>query len=263
MAIVEFTTIEGRSDPRISGNSPEKLTAAEDAGVSPLKQVPSLNSDGASLTCARSAARTHRPRRIKVGYIGPGTPYLRMQGRWLDLAGFGVGTSVRVEVSERQLIVQAIEAEGQSRGAAASQVREVIDECREGGANSRVRARKSQCVRTWLGASWYSRIEHTVAEALKEVLLTERLRERVSVHALAARTRFSVQLLRALEKGTRLPSIPVFIVLAWALDVDPRDLFDLMLKRMSYAEGSRPVLVGRAQPDIPREAVKGAQAGTL
>jgi len=262
MAIVESTTIEGRSDPRISRNSPEKLTAAEDAGVSPLKQVPSLKSDGTSLTCTRSAARTHRPRKLTVGYIGPGTPYLRMQGRWLDLAGFGVGTSVRVEVSERHLIVQAIEAEGQSRGAGASQVQEVLDEC-SGGANSRVRARKSQCVRTWLGASWYSRIEHTVAEALTEVLPSERLRERVSVHALAVRTQFSVRLLRALEKGTRLPSIPVLIVLAWALDLDPRDLFDLMLKRMRYAEGSRPVLVGRAQPDIPREGVKEALASTL
>lgn len=170
---------------------------------------------------------------------------------------------MRVEVSERQLIVQAIEAEGQSHGAGASQVRGVIDECRNSGASSRVRSRKSQCVRTWLGVSWYSRIEHAVAEALTEVLPSERLRERVSVHALAVRTQFSVRLLQALEKGTRLPSIPVLIVLAWALDLDPRDLFDLMLKRMRYAEGARPVLVGRAQPDIPRQGSRGAGPHTM
>ena len=51
------------------------------------------------------------PRRMKVSYIGPSTPYLRLQGRWLERAGFPVGTPVRVEVSDRRLIVEAVEPE--------------------------------------------------------------------------------------------------------------------------------------------------------
>ena len=54
---------------------------------------------------------TFAPHRMKVGYIGPSTPYLRLQGHWLEQAGFPVGTPVRVEVSERRLIVEAVEPE--------------------------------------------------------------------------------------------------------------------------------------------------------
>jgi hypothetical protein len=38
-------------------------------------------------------------------------PYLRLRGRWLDQAGFGSGTPVRVEVSERRLVVKVVEPE--------------------------------------------------------------------------------------------------------------------------------------------------------
>jgi hypothetical protein len=55
---------------------------------------------------------TFAPHRMKVGYIGPSTPYLRLQGHWLEQAGFPVGTPVRVEVSERRLIVEAVEPRG-------------------------------------------------------------------------------------------------------------------------------------------------------
>jgi hypothetical protein len=54
---------------------------------------------------------TFAPRRVTVSYIGPSTPYLRLRGHWLDRAGFHVGTSVRIEVSERRLIVEATEPE--------------------------------------------------------------------------------------------------------------------------------------------------------
>jgi Toxin SymE, type I toxin-antitoxin system len=52
------------------------------------------------------------PHKMKVSYIGPSTtPYLRLQGHWLEQAGFPVGTPARVEVSERRLIVEAVEPE--------------------------------------------------------------------------------------------------------------------------------------------------------
>ena len=54
---------------------------------------------------------TFAPHRMTVSYIGPSTPYLRLQGHWLERAGFPIGTPVRVEVSERRLIVQAVEPE--------------------------------------------------------------------------------------------------------------------------------------------------------
>jgi hypothetical protein len=48
---------------------------------------------------------------VTVSYQGPRMPTLRLQGRWLERAGFPVGTHVRVDVSERRLIVEAIEPE--------------------------------------------------------------------------------------------------------------------------------------------------------
>lgn len=48
---------------------------------------------------------------MTVSYVGPSTPYLRLQGHWLERAGFPVGTPVRVGVSERRLIVEAVEPE--------------------------------------------------------------------------------------------------------------------------------------------------------
>jgi hypothetical protein len=48
---------------------------------------------------------------MTVSHIGPHVPFLRLQGRWLDRAGFSVGTRVRVDVSTRRLIVEAIESE--------------------------------------------------------------------------------------------------------------------------------------------------------
>lgn len=95
-----------------------------------------------------------------------------------------------------------------------------------------------------------------VADALKEVLPRERRRERVTERALAERARLSAQLIRKLEKGSSLPSIPVLVVLAWSLDLDPRELLDRLLRHMNYPDGCRPILVNRAPPDIPRESVK-------
>ncbi len=43
----------------------------------------------------------HRPR--------PRMPTLRMQGRWLDRAGFAIGASVYVEVTEGRLVLEVAE----------------------------------------------------------------------------------------------------------------------------------------------------------
>lgn len=37
-------------------------------------------------------------------------PFLRLQGRWLDQAGFTIGASVRVEVAAGRLVVEVIDA---------------------------------------------------------------------------------------------------------------------------------------------------------
>jgi hypothetical protein len=50
-------------------------------------------------------------REMTVSRMGSHVPFLRLQGRWLDRAGFSVGTRVRVDVSARRLIVEAIESE--------------------------------------------------------------------------------------------------------------------------------------------------------
>jgi hypothetical protein len=38
-------------------------------------------------------------------------PFLRLQGRWLDQAGFVIGAQVRVEVDRGRLVVEVIDAE--------------------------------------------------------------------------------------------------------------------------------------------------------
>lgn len=47
---------------------------------------------------------------------------------------------------------------------------------------------------------------------------------------------------RAIENGKRLPSLAVFIMLARALGLDPRELLDQLLERMHYGRGAPPVI---------------------
>ncbi len=37
-------------------------------------------------------------------------PFLRLQGRWLDQAGFAIGANVRVEVAAGRLVLEVIES---------------------------------------------------------------------------------------------------------------------------------------------------------
>jgi hypothetical protein len=69
--------------------------------MNPQDQLPALN------TCMKA-------RRLKVGYsIGdlPGSdvPCLRLRGRWLQDAGFAIGRNVKVEVSERRLMIEPVD----------------------------------------------------------------------------------------------------------------------------------------------------------
>ena len=41
----------------------------------------------------------------------PPMPFLHLQGRWLDQAGFTIGTNVRVLVSPGRLILEAVDSE--------------------------------------------------------------------------------------------------------------------------------------------------------
>jgi hypothetical protein len=63
-----------------------------------------------------------KPRRLKVSYTHPDArgaqppvphllpmPFLRLRGRWLDAAGFAIGTEVRVEVSAGRLVLEVID----------------------------------------------------------------------------------------------------------------------------------------------------------
>ena len=73
--------------------------------------MPQSSQDLVAPTSSPSPASIHKPRRMKVGYIGPSTPYLRLQGRWLERAGFPVGTPVCIGVMDGCLVVEAIQPE--------------------------------------------------------------------------------------------------------------------------------------------------------
>jgi hypothetical protein len=45
-------------------------------------------------------------------------PFLHLQGRWLDRAGFTIGTNVRVLVSPGRLILEVTDSESAAEGGA-------------------------------------------------------------------------------------------------------------------------------------------------
>lgn len=50
-----------------------------------------------------------RPARSRCLSAAP-MPFLRLQGRWLDQAGFAIGADVRVEVAAGRLVLEVIAA---------------------------------------------------------------------------------------------------------------------------------------------------------
>jgi toxic protein SymE len=68
---------------------------------------------------------------LSYGRSPPALPFLRLRGRWLERAGFTIGSKVRVAVSEGRLVLEAIPGPGQpaaALGVAESGVRQVSAE---------------------------------------------------------------------------------------------------------------------------------------
>lgn len=58
-------------------------------------------------------SRARRPRYPST--VPAPMPFLRLCGRWLDQAGFGIGAQVHVEVSSGKLVVEVIDAPAEQR----------------------------------------------------------------------------------------------------------------------------------------------------
>lgn len=59
-----------------------------------------------TVSSSHAPSRAARPRYLPNAPM----PFLRLRGRWLDQAGFGIGANVRVEVSAGRLVVEVVEA---------------------------------------------------------------------------------------------------------------------------------------------------------
>lgn len=64
----------------------------------------------------RLTVSSHYPesRAERSRQAGP-MPFLRLQGRWLDQAGFAIGANVRVEVATGRLVVEVIDSAAQEQ----------------------------------------------------------------------------------------------------------------------------------------------------
>jgi transcriptional regulator with XRE-family HTH domain len=85
-----------------------------------------------------------------------------------------------------------------------------------------------------------------VAKCLGE--LVSRLRTGIQLRReeAAYRAWISPDYWHAIERGRRLPSLAVFIMLSRSLGLDPRELLDGLLKRLHYGYGAPPVF----QPSV-------------
>lgn len=63
-------------------------------------------------------------RHLKVSYqstpsqeryrVLPPMPFLRLQGRWLDAAGFAIGANVQVQVESGRLVIEVIDPQAKA-----------------------------------------------------------------------------------------------------------------------------------------------------
>lgn len=90
--------------------------------------------------------------------------------------------------------------------------------------------------------SFYKEIAPDVERALGEVMLAECKSREVSFWTVASRAEFSQSTVKAFTRGKRQPKLAAFIALAWALHMEPRELFDKLLTAMRLPPGKRPVL---------------------
>lgn len=66
-----------------------------------------MNSRHLTVSSFRPECRAGRPRYLPAAPM----PFLRLQGRWLDQAGFAIGANVRVAVNSGRLVLEVIEPE--------------------------------------------------------------------------------------------------------------------------------------------------------
>lgn len=96
MAIDDFTTAPpSGADVPLPAIAPVPLSA--DARHLTVGSVPSEKSHPPG-----------KPLVFKIGSPPEPLPLLRVQGRWLDRAGFPIGTKVRVLVSPERLIIEVV-----------------------------------------------------------------------------------------------------------------------------------------------------------
>jgi hypothetical protein len=70
------------------------------------------------MNARRLTVSRHYPERraMRARYLpSEPMPFLRLQGRWLDQAGFAIGANVRVEVAAGRLVLEVIPAEQAQR----------------------------------------------------------------------------------------------------------------------------------------------------
>lgn len=67
------------------------------------------------LTVSRSYPESRAARPAGLHTLPTPMPFLRLQGRWLDQAGFAIGAQVRVEVAVGRLVVEVIESTQEQR----------------------------------------------------------------------------------------------------------------------------------------------------
>jgi hypothetical protein len=63
------------------------------------------------LTVSRHYPESRAARPVRHHATTTPMPFLRLQGRWLDEAGFAIGANVRVEVAAGRLVLEVVDAE--------------------------------------------------------------------------------------------------------------------------------------------------------
>ena len=94
-----------------------KSTPRRRRGAPPPSPAPRIKS---SANVHRLTVRTHYPA-SRAAFASmrrdpPPMPFLHLQGRWLDRAGFTIGTNVRVSVSPGRLILEITDVESAVAG---------------------------------------------------------------------------------------------------------------------------------------------------
>lgn len=63
------------------------------------------------LTVSRHYPESRATRPVRPHASPAPMPFLRLQGRWLDQAGFTIGANVRIEVAAGRLVLEVIDTE--------------------------------------------------------------------------------------------------------------------------------------------------------